>query len=149
MYAVLLSDFVDGIPLEQFLTRQPGKRLLPFQALHLLHALAKGIEDIHLNKEYHGDLHSENVIVQRYGLGFDLKLIDMYHWGRPSKANYQFDMECLIRIFYDALGGKKHYQKHPDSIKEICCGLRKDIMRDRFRSVSQLRAHIENLEWSY
>ena len=75
---ILVSDYVEGELLSDFLKRQPGQRLSPFQAIHLLHALAVGIEEIHLLHEYHGDLHTDNIIVSRYGLGFDLKLLDMF-----------------------------------------------------------------------
>jgi serine/threonine protein kinase len=83
----LVSDYVEGELLSGFLLRQPGKRLNTFQALHLLHALASGIAIIHDLREYHGDLHTDNIIIQRYGLGFDIKLIDMIHWGTPRPEN--------------------------------------------------------------
>ncbi|MDD3519358.1 MAG: protein kinase, partial [Chromatiales bacterium] len=64
----LVSEYVEGELLSAFLGRQPHRRLSPFQALHLLHALARGIECIHHLREYHGDLHADNIIVSRYGL---------------------------------------------------------------------------------
>lgn len=143
----LISDYVDGWPLHEFLKRRPGKRLTPFQALHLLHALAKGLEDIHRMKEYHGDLHTENVIVQRYGLGFELKLIDMFQWGAARPINIHEDVIDVIRVFYDSLGGKKHYAKQPKVIKDICCGLKKTLILKKFKTAGQLRAYVENLSW--
>lgn len=143
----LISDYVDGEPLHEFLKRQPGGRLGPFQALHMLHALAKGLDDIHRMKEYHGDLHTENVIVQRYGLGFDLKLIDMFQWGAARPINIKEDVIDVIRIFYDALGGKSHYAKLPEPIKDICCGLKKTLILKKFKTAGQLKLYIENLSW--
>lgn len=143
----LVSDYVHGRPLHEFLKTMPGGRLTPFQALHLLHSLTKGLEEIHRIKEYHGDLHTENVIVQRYGLSFDLKLIDMFQWGAAKPINIHEDVLDVIRIFYDCLGGKKHYAKQPRPIKEICCGLKKSLILQKFRSAGQLRAFIENLSW--
>ena len=64
----LVSEFVEGDLLTGFLKRQPGKRLPPYTAVHLLHALAVGIEGIHAMGEYHGDLHADNIIVQKFGL---------------------------------------------------------------------------------
>ena len=78
---VLVSEYVEGELLSDFLQRFPGKRLLPFQGLHLLYALTKGMEPIHLLNEYHGDLHSDNIIVNRFGLEFELKLLDMFSLG--------------------------------------------------------------------
>lgn len=143
----LVSDYVDGLPLHLFLKKIPGRRLSPFQALHLLHSLACGLQDIHGMKEYHGDLHTENVIVQRYGLGFDLKLIDMFQWGAAKPINIHEDVIDVIRVFYDCLGGKKYYQKQPQQIKDICCGLKKTLILKKFKTAGQLRAYIEHLSW--
>lgn len=144
----LVSDYVEGELLTDFLRRQPGERLSPFQGLHLLHALASGIECIHALGEYHGDLHTDNVIVQRHGLGFDLKLLDVFHWGAPRAENIRHDVICLIRILYDALGGQKRYATLPPEIKSICCGLKQSLILQKFRSAGKLRRYIETLEWS-
>ena len=93
-------------------------------------------------------MHSDNVIVQRHGLGFDLKLVDMYNWGRPSRDNYREDMFDAIRLFYDALGGRKHYKNQPPEVKEICAGLKRTLIRQRFRRLSGLRIHLETMEWT-
>ncbi|MDH5369355.1 MAG: serine/threonine protein kinase, partial [Gammaproteobacteria bacterium] len=39
---MLISEYVEGELLSQFIDRQPGKRLNPFEALHLLYSLAVG-----------------------------------------------------------------------------------------------------------
>jgi serine/threonine protein kinase len=96
---VLISEYVEGERLSDFLHRQPGKRLNPFQAVHLLHALASGIEQIHNMREYHGDLHTDNIIVNRFGLGFDLKLVDLFQWSTPKRENIQDDIIDMIRFF--------------------------------------------------
>lgn len=145
---VLVSEFVEGELLEPFLRRQPGGHLTAFQAVHLLHALASGIECIHRQGEYHGDLHTENIIVQRYGMGFDLKLLDMYHWG-PSRAEHIHDDTVdLIRIFHEALGGPRHYARQPPEVKDICRGLKRSLILQRFRTAGQLRAHLEGMQWT-
>ncbi len=143
----LVSEYVEGELLSEFLSRQPGKRLAPFQGLHLLHALASGIEHIHRMREYHGDLHTDNIIIKRYGLGFTVKLLDMFHWGAPRKANIHQDVCDLIRIFYDAIGGRKHYAKHPPEVKAIICGLKKTSILKKFRSAGQLRDYLETMQW--
>ncbi len=71
----LVSEYVEGELLTQYIKRQKGRRLHPFQALHLLHALAQGLENIHAVGEYHGDLHADNIIVQHVGLEYSLKII--------------------------------------------------------------------------
>lgn len=144
----LVSDYVEGEILSDFLKRQPGKRISVFQALHLLHALSIGIESIHKHREYHGDLHAENVIIHRHGLGFDLKVLDMFHWGRASKENVQDDICDMIKIFYDSIGGQKHYSKQPAEVKAICCGLKSSLILKKFRTVSKLREHLETMTWN-
>lgn len=147
LVTMLVSDFIEGVLLSDFLTSQPGKRLTPFQGLHLLHALATGIECIHTMKEYHGDLHSENIIIQRYGLGFDLKLLDFYHWGAPRPENIHDDVVDLVKLLHEAVGGQKYYAKQPAEIKGICRGLKRSLILKNFRSAGQLREYLEKLEW--
>ncbi|RMD82740.1 MAG: serine/threonine protein kinase [Candidatus Dadabacteria bacterium] len=143
----LVSDYVEGELLSDLLARQPGGRLHPFEALHLLYALVRGVEEIHRLGEYHGDLHSDNVIVRRVGLGFDVKVVDMYHWGRATAAHLQDDVCYLVRILYDAVGGARHYAKQPPEIKAICCGLKRSLITKKFRTASHLRRYLETFEW--
>ena len=78
-----ISEYVEGELLADYLARLPGRRLTVFKGIHLLHGLAAGIESIHALGEYHGDLHAENVMVQRLGLTFELRLLDLFNRGRP------------------------------------------------------------------
>ena len=144
----LISEYVEGELLSQFLDRQPGKRIMPFQASHLLHDLSKGMESIHRMHEYHGDLHTDNIILQRYGLGFDLKIIDLFQWAVPRAENIHEDVLNMVRIFYDALGGQKHYAKQPPEVKAICCGLKSSMILKKFRSAGKLREYLETMEWN-
>lgn len=144
----LVSEYVEGELLSHFIARQSGRRLSVFQALHLLHALALGIEQIHNQHEYHGDLHDDNIIIRRYGLSFDLKLVDMFHWGATRPENIRDDVCFLIRIFYDALGGQRHYAKQPPEVKAICCGLKRSLILKKFRNAGQLRQYLETMQWS-
>lgn len=144
---MLISEYVEGDLLSQFINRQPGKRLSPFEALHLLYSLAVGMECIHGMGEYHGDLHIENVIVQRYGLKYELKLIDMFNFGKPNRENIYQDTIDLIHIFYHSLGGKKHYHKQPPEIKAICCGLKRSLILKKFRTASELRQYLDTMQW--
>jgi len=145
---ILISEYVEGELLSRFIARQPGKRLSPYQALHLLHALAVGMECIHTMREYHGDLHTDNIIVQRYGLSFDLKLVDMFYAGSPKKQNIHDDTVDMVHVFHEALGGHKHYAKQPLEVKQICCGLKRSLILKKFRSAVQLRQYLETMQWS-
>jgi len=144
---MLVSDFVEGEPLGRFLAHQPGRRLGVFEGLHLLHALAVGIEPIHNAREYHGDIHDGNVVIKPYGVGYELKLVDMFHWG-PSRPNNIHDDVCdMVRVFYDAVGGAPFYKKHPPQVRDICNGLRRSLILRKFRSAGQLRQFLETLAW--
>lgn len=140
-------EYAEGMILSDFINRQPGKRLGVMQGLLLLHSLTKGIENVHFHNEYHGDLHSDNIIVRRVGLGYEFKLLDMYNWGDAKGLNKADDILNLIRLFYDCIGGKKHYAKQPQEVKDICMGLRSALILKKFRTASLLRQHIENIDW--
>lgn len=143
----LISDYVEGETLSNFLKKQKGKRFNSLQAVLFIYSLIKGLEKIHTMKEYHGDLHADNIIVQRYGLGFDLKLLDMFHWGTPKAQDLKDDLCDVVRILYDITGGKKHYQTQPEEFKYICSGLKKSIILKKFKNLGQLRRYIENISW--
>ena len=144
---VLVSEYVEGEILTDFLERQRGGRLHPFQALHLLYALAKGISDIHRRREYHGDLHSDNIIVEHYGLEFDLKILDLIQWAAPKREGLHDDICDVIRIFYDALGGARFYATQSKRIKGIIRGNKRPLILKRFPTATHLRLHLESLGW--
>lgn len=144
----LISDFVEGELLSHFLQNQPAKRMTAFEGIHLLHALASGVEPIHLLGEYHGDLHADNIFIRRLGIGFEIKLVDLFHWGGRKSENIQEDVFNLIRLFYDAIGGKAQYAKHPPIIKAICCGLKKSLIAKKFKTAGHLRHFLETMEWA-
>ena len=144
---VMISEYVQGQLLSEFINRQPGKRLNAFQALHFLYALIQGLEPVHHLGEYHGDLHEDNIIISRYGLGFELKLLDTFHWQQSRTLNIQQDLIDAIVIFHALLGGKKYYAKQHKVIKNICCGLKHSLIIRKFKNAHRLREHLENLNW--
>lgn len=146
---VLISEYVEGELLSKFLKFFPGQRLDAYKALHLLYGLVKGIEEIHLMNEYHGDLHLDNIIVNKFGLNFELKLLDLFNLGAPKAEYLKEDLLGLIHVFYEVLGGRKYYSKHPDPVKQICCGLKGSLIFKKFKNVSQLREHLETMDWSF
>ena len=144
----LVSEFVEGELLSEFVDRQKRKRLTPFRALHLLYALASGMEHVHASGEYHGDLHWDNIIVRPYGLGFQLKLIDMFNWKTfPKPQNITDDVCDMIRLFYDVLGGGKNYPKLTREFKIIICGLKKNLILKKYRTAGQLKGYLETMSW--
>lgn len=143
----MISDFYDGEPLEHWLHRHRGKRLTPYQALHVLYNLVCGLEDIHARGEYHADVHSQNILIQQRGIRYDLKLIDFYDWGRPARFKQKQDISDAIGVFYECLGGRNHYAKLPKELKYILAGPRHDVILRRFPTITALRHHLENFAW--
>jgi hypothetical protein len=143
----LISELVEGESVAELIARQPGRRLQPFAALHLLRELVVGLECIHGAHEYHGDLHAYNVLVRRVGISYRLKIFDFFYRGRPSRAERQDDVIDAVRLFYDALGGRRRYAKHSPEIKAICCGLKRGLICRKFPTARRLREHLESFEW--
>lgn len=144
----LISEYVEGELLSELLKRQRGRRLHPFEALHMLYPLVRGVEEIHRAGEYHGDLHSENIIINRQGIGFRVKVVDMYHWGRPTAEHFRDDLCALVQILHESIGGAARYATQSPEMKYICCGLKRSLIVKRFRTVTRLREHLESMEWS-
>ncbi len=146
---VLISEYVEGELLESILSARPGKRIPYFEALCLIYALAHGLEQVHAKRDYHGDLHMGNVLVQRRGVHFDVKLVDLFNLGRPTAANIRDDVTDVIRILYDIVGGKNRYAGHPPEIKQILAGLKRTIIEKRFPTAGNLRQHLDEFKWEY
>lgn len=144
----LVSEFVEGVLLSDLIKSQPGQRLHPYQALHLLYALVKGLEKIHQLGEYHADIHTDNILVESVGLNFNLKLLDPFHWvGATKNDGQKDDITNCIEVFYECLGGKEKYASQPQIIKDICLGLKKPFILRKFKSMSKLRQYLEMLQW--
>ena len=147
-HTVFISEYVEGKLLSEYLKQFRGKVIPLYQGLHLLHALTVAIESIHDLGEYHGDLHSENIIVEKAGLRFELKLLDLFNLGKATKLKIQTDIIDIIKIFYNSLGGQKHYSKQPPLVKSICCGLKKTLILKKFKTASNLRVYLEAHDWN-
>lgn len=144
---VVISELVNGEKLSAFLSRQPERRLSPFEALHVLHTLAKGIAPIHARGEYHGDIHDENIMIRRSGIGFEVKLLDFFDLGKPTKSKIHKDVLNLIQVFHSLVGGRDHYAEQPQVIKDIIRGLKDSLILARFHSAGDIQHHLESLSW--
>ena len=144
----LLSEFVEGQILDHFIKRHPGKRLSAFDAMHLLHALAVATECVHDAGEYHGDLHEGNVLVSRRGIHFDVHLVDYYPLACTLRNAQREDIVDLVKLFYLMIGGPKRYRVAPQYVKDICRGLRRDLILKKFPTATRLRKHLEQFEWN-
>ena len=144
---VVISELVEGQKLSEFLARQPRGQLSTFEALHVLHVLAKGIAPIHARGEYHGDIHDDNIMIRRAGIGFEVKLLDFFDLGRPTRSKIQKDVLNLVEVFHVIVGGRKHYARQPKVVKDIIRGQKDSLILERFQSANDIQRHLENLTW--
>ncbi len=144
---VLISEYVEGVILQDLIESRPGKRLPEFEALCILYEMVAGLEQIHAKRDYHGDLHASNVLVQRQGVHFRIKLVDLFDWGRPSAGKARDDVIDAVRLLYDMLGGQKWYRTQRPEMKHIIGGLKRSVIAKRFPTARQLRDHLNRFEW--
>lgn len=142
---VVVSELVEGQKLSEFLEAQ--KSLSTFEALHVLHVLARGIAPIHARGEYHGDIHDDNIMIRRVGIGFEVKLLDFFDLGKPTKAKIHKDVLNLIMVFHTVVGGRHTYAEQPKVVKDIIRGLKDTLILERFQSAGDIARHLETLKW--
>lgn len=143
----MVSDFVDGILLSEFITRFPGKRLPYYHGLHLFYQLIDGLSQIHAKKSFHGDIHTDNIMIHSFGLKHKMKLIDFHDIGIDKRLKMKQDLYDSIEVLFEILGGKKQYKNHPEEIKYILCGKRSDVIDRRFKNIHMLKNHLEALRF--
>jgi tRNA A-37 threonylcarbamoyl transferase component Bud32 len=144
---VVISELVEGRKLSEFLREQRGHRLSTFEALNVLYLLARGIAPIHARGEYHGDIHDDNIMIRRQGIGFDVKLLDFFDLGKPSRSKIQKDVLNLIEVFLVLVGGRGAYARQPRVVKEIIRGQKDSLILGRFQSAGDIQRHLETLDW--
>lgn len=142
----LISEYINGMMLSKYISTLSHQQMQPYQALHFLYTLTKGVEQIHQMNEYHGDIHTENIMIEQFGINISIKIIDMYNWNKDSKAqNKKDDLYNIIHVFYEILGGKQTYKRQPSFVKKICMGVHQNKIITKFKSVNGLRKYIEQL----
>ncbi len=144
----LISDAMYGEPLVQFLERQPGRHLSLFEGLHLLHALASGVEPMHIAGEHHGDLTLDNVLVRRMGLGFRIKLIDLSPGvGRKTEV-FRHDVVDMIRLFAVSTSAERLSRRFPKSVQKLLTELGRSQGLLSLKDAGDLKHYLETLSWS-
>lgn len=144
---VLISDLAEGEQLEKWIHRHPRKRIQPYLALHVLYHLTRGLECVHEAGHYHADVHSQNILIQPRGIGFDLKLIDFYEWGVTTRAKQRQDIRDTVAVLHECLGGADQYQRHPPELRYVLSGMRRQLILKRFPTMRTLRQHLESFNW--
>ena len=144
----LISDVMHGEPLIHFLARQCGSHLSLFEGLHLLHALATGVEPMHAAGEHHGDLTLDNVLVRRRGLGFSVKLIDLSPGKNKKNEAFRHDIIDMIRLFSIATAADRFGRKFPKSVQKLLTESSRSLGQSPLRDAGCLRHYLETLSWS-
>lgn len=144
----LVSDYIDGEVLSNFLEQHKRPKLGIYELLHIFYAIVKGIEQVHMLGEYHGDIHSDNIMIRRKGLEFEVHLIDLMDTGKPNKRKTEEDVYDLIMLLYEILGGARTYSNSPKYVKQLILGKRKDKVRKKFKTASDVRRYLDALDWS-
>jgi RIO-like serine/threonine protein kinase len=144
---VVISELVEGKKLSEFLLDQPEQRLTTFEALHVLYPLVRGIAPIHARGEYHGDIHEHNIMIRRAGIGFEVKLLDFFDLGAPTRGKVRKDVLNLVEVFHTIVGGRKRYAEQPRVVKDIIRGLKDSLILARFQSAGDIARHLEALVW--
>src|SRR3954467_10012081 len=140
---VVVSELVEGIKLSEFLAKQPDHRLTTFEALHVLYTLARGIAPIHARGEYHGDIHDDNIMVRRQGITFEVKLLDFFDLGKPTRSKIRKDVLNLVEVFQTLVGGRANYAQQPRAVKDIIRGGKDSLVLERFKTAGDIQRHLE------
>lgn len=143
----IVSEYIKGVMISTYLNQFPKKQLPYYQALHIFYELVKGIQEIHALNEYHGDIHTDNIMLESFGLSPNLKIVDMYNWKNDSLAqNKKDDLYNVVAVLHEILGGKKTYKLHPQYIKDICVGLQYKRIISKFKSIAGIQKYLENID---
>ena len=123
-YMAILLDYVNGVTLETFLSRQ--EPLLELNFWRLINQLVDALHCIHSLKYNHLDLHTNNIMIvkdDKTGM-YDLVIID---FGKSQvihtdKDKYK-DIVCLFRVFselYDKVSNRSKILEEVHKLVVLC-----------------------------
>lgn len=136
-------------------TRAPGKQLSyyikkrggalhPLEALLITEQIAIGLEAIHAQGLYHGDVHEDNVMVRRVGIHYQVLFLDFIHLGPTSRERKRDDVFDMLTLLRDMTGGKKMYAKQPALVKALVKGGRRKLIYKTFPTALRVRTFLQN-----
>ncbi|MEQ8952706.1 MAG: serine/threonine protein kinase, partial [Gammaproteobacteria bacterium] len=59
----------------------------------------------------------------------------------------RYDVVSMVKIFYEVLGGARHYARQPAEVKAIICGQKDSLILKKFKTAGELRDYLENMQW--
>jgi serine/threonine protein kinase len=135
-------------------TRAPGKQLSyyikkrgvlkPLEALLIVEQIAAGLEAIHAQNLYHGDVHEDNVMVRRVGIHHEVRFLDFINLGPTTRERKRDDVYDMLMLLRDMTGGKKKYAKQPALIKHLVKGGRRDLVYKEFPTAHRVRQFLSS-----
>ena len=69
-------------------------------------------------------------MIRRMGIGFDVKLLDFFDLGKPTRSKIHKDVLNLVQVFHTLVGGRRHYANQPQVVKDVIRGLKDSLIRD-------------------
>lgn len=142
-WPALLLQYAPGTSLLQLLRRRPSRRLNRPEAVAVMRAVVRALGSLHDRGSYHGDLHEGNILVRRCGRGLRAHLVDPF----PHRGSVAYHQRCdvveAVRTFYYLLGGAAAYSRQPAWVKDICRGLRSELV---LRQTPDAHALLRKLE---
>jgi hypothetical protein len=87
-------------------------------------------------------------MIRRQGINFELKLLDFFDLGKPTRSKIRKDVLNLIQVFYALVGGKDQYARQPKVVKDIIRGQKDSLILERFQSAGDIQRHLESLQWN-
>lgn len=144
----LISEFIEGEILGDFIARQPRGHMHHYEALRLIRSLIGAVEQMHAEREYHGDLHGGNVLVRREGVHHRVKILDLLRRDVSKREAQRDDITDAVRLLYDAVGGRARYAAQPECVRRICRGMRRDLILRQFPTAARLRRHLDTFDWN-
>ncbi|MCA8918232.1 MAG: protein kinase family protein [Planctomycetes bacterium] len=136
-------------------TRAPGKQLSyyikkrggalhPLEALLITEQIATGLEAIHAQGLYHGDVHEDNVMVRRVGIHYQVLFLDFIHLGPTTRERKRDDVYDMLTLLRDMTGGKNTYAKQPALVKALVKGGRRDLIYKTFPTALRVRTFLQD-----
>jgi hypothetical protein len=86
-------------------------------------------------------------MIRRQGIAFEVKLLDFFDLGKPTRQKIHKDVLNLVQVFHTISGGRRCYAHQPKVVKDIVRGLKDSLILARFQSAGDIQRHLETLEW--
>ncbi|MCB9932518.1 MAG: serine/threonine protein kinase [Planctomycetes bacterium] len=139
----MVSTRAPGKQLSYYIKKR-GRRLQPLEALLILEQIAIGLEAIHAQGMYHGDVHEDNVMVRRMGIHYDVRFLDFLHLGPTTLKRKRDDVFEMLMLLRDMTGGTARYAKQPELIKRLVKGGKRSLVLKEFPTALRVRQFLAN-----